>query len=227
MAADYVPVRDADFQVWADNYSALITATPTAYGLVSGEATTLAGLSTAFNDALSAALNGSTRGPMTVAAKDTARANLEAYARQLAMKVQTTSTVTNEQKTALRITVRKTGRTPVATPVTAPIIALITVSALQHTLRYSDETTPDSRKKPFGAIALMLDWWITPIGTAPTGSPTSSLPFSANPVVINFNSGDVMKMVSYQARWVTATGLFGPVSNTASGAVIGPTFGGG
>jgi len=225
MASDYIPRTDADFQNWVVNFSALITAGPTDYGLTAPEATTLAGLTSTFNDALIAATNGSTRGPMTVAAKDTARANLEAFARNLAMKVQNTSTVSNDQKAALRITIRKTGKTPRPAPTTRPIIAIKTVAALQHILEFSDETTSTSRKKPFGVANLMLSWWITPVGTTPSGLPTKSLPFSSNPVVINFDNADVMKMVSYQACWVTLTGLMGPVSNTAGGAIIGSPFG--
>ena len=60
--------------------------------------TTLAALTTAYSDALMAAQSGDTRGPSTVAAKDTARANAEAYARELATIVQANKSVTNEQK---------------------------------------------------------------------------------------------------------------------------------
>lgn len=223
MAIDYIPATDGDFQAWLDNFSALITAAPTDYGLTTGNATTLSGLTTTYDAAFLAATNGSTRGPSTVSAKDTARANAEAYARQLASIIQVDPTVTNTQKTNLRLTVRKTSKSPIPAPVTHPQLRLVSVSNLGHTLRYNDETTPSSSKRPFGATALLLIWWINAAGTPPSGPPTDTALVTRNPVTIDFSSGDVTKVVTYSARWATATGLLGPLSNNVSGTVIGTT----
>lgn len=226
MAADYIPTTDADFQVWLDNFSALITAAPTDYGLTTGDATALATLTTTYDDALLAANNGSTRGPATVIAKDTARVNAEGRSRQLATQIQANPSISNELKTNLRLTIRKTTKTPVPAPVTAPLINFISASALRHTLRYSDETTPDSRKRPFGSSSLVLSWWITPIGTTPSGPPNFTQPFSRIPILIDFSSADVNKTVTYSGKWVTATGLMGPISNSVNATVIGAASGG-
>ena len=156
MGINYIPTRDADFQLWLDNFSALISADPASYGLSSADAGPLAALTATFDAALAAATNGSTRGPSTIAAKDTARANAESRARQLATLIQANPSVTDEQKTDLQITVRKTNKTPIPAPSTSPLLSFIAATPLQHTLRYADQDTPDSRARPFGAAALIL-----------------------------------------------------------------------
>lgn len=212
MATSYIPSRDADFQVWLDNFSSMITADPTAYGLSSSDATALATLTTTYSDALLAATNGSTRGPSTVEAKNVARVNAEGRARELAVMIQANPAVSDEQKTNLGITVRKTNRTPVPAPTSSPILSFIAATPLQHTLRFSDQNTPDSRARPFGCAMLQLNVWIAPSGTAPSGPPSQVLSVTRNPVAVNFETADRTKVATYVARWQTARALLGPDS---------------
>ena len=79
---------------WVQNFSTLITAGPTSYGLTSGIATTLAGYVSSYQSALQAATEPSTRGSATVLAKKTAKDAVVAYCRQLARAIQGTLTVT-------------------------------------------------------------------------------------------------------------------------------------
>lgn len=220
MATSYIPSTDADFQVWLDNFSELITADPTAYGLSSADATALATLTTTYDNALAAATNGSTRGPSTVNAKDVARTNAQARARQLATIIQANPAVTEEQKTDLGITVRKTNKTPIPAPASSPLLAYIATTTGQQTLRYSDQMTPDSRSKPFGVVALQLSVWLTAIGTPPSGPANKVLIVTRNPFPVNFTNADLGKMATYVGRWQTAKGLTGPDSSSIS-AVVG------
>ena len=220
MATDYIPKGDTQFMVWLTNFSTLITATPTAYGLNAGNATTLAALLSAYSDALMVAKSDA-RGPAATTVKDTARANAEAYARELATMIQANKSVTNAQKAELRITIRKTTKTPIGANTTAPLLSFITAGALTHTLRYADSTTPDSRRRPFGAAALKLSWWIVPTGTTPSGPANYVENFSSVPINIEFESADIGKTCIYSAKWVTATGLVGPVSNTLTATIMG------
>ena len=217
---NYIPPREADFVNWVDNFSTLITADPTSYGLSSGDASALAALVATYLGAYSAAVNPSTRGPSTISAKDAARANVTARSRQLAIIIQSNPSVTDEQKTDLGITVRKTNRTPIPAPTTSPLLAFIAATPLQHTLRASDQLTPDSRAKPFGALSLRLRVWVAPIGTSPSGPPTYTLQLTTNPIAIDFDSGDIGKIASYVGNWVTRTGLIGPDSAGLGRVVI-------
>lgn len=216
---DYIPARDGDFNIWINNYSTLITAGPVPYGLTSTQATALAGLTSTWNTAYAAATSGATRGPMSVNAKDVARANVQQYARELAIIIQATTTVTEEQKTALVITVRKTNRTPIPPPTTNPLLNIIAATPLQHTLRYADQLTPDSRSRPFGVAALKLRVEIEPIGTPPTGIAAQTLILTRNPVAVDFLSGNVGKVAYYTGVWINGKGEEGPVSVTTSGVI--------
>lgn len=220
MATDYIPKRDADFQVWLDNNSAMITANSTLYGLTSGDASAYATLTSTFDAALAAATNGSTRGPSTVNAKDVARVNAEGRARQLATIVQANPSVTDEQKIDLGYTVRKTSRTPIPAPTSTPLISYIATTYLQHTLRFADQNTPDSKSRPFGAAAMQLSVWVTSMGTTPTVPPVQVLLITRNPFAVSFAPGDLGKLAFYSGRWVTSKGLMGPPSEPIS-KVIG------
>jgi len=81
---DYLPARDAELLLWVQNYSAKITATPTAYGLTSGDATLLASLTGDFDTRLSVATTPATRTAVSIQAKNTSRTALKARCRILA-----------------------------------------------------------------------------------------------------------------------------------------------
>jgi hypothetical protein len=176
------------------------------------DAATLAALTATFQDAYPAAKSGATRGPSSVAAKNTARADVEAFARQLALVIQANPAITFVQKSVLGITLRKTHKTPIQAPVSCPALALISTYPGRHTLNYADTNTLTAKVKPFGVAYLQLSVWIAPIGAPPTGPATRILPFTRNPMVVRFTSADVGQRATYTARWVTAKGLMGPSS---------------
>lgn len=220
MAVNYIPNRDGDFNTWLNNFSDLISAAPTSYGLTAGDAAALAAMVGTWNAAYAAALAGPTRGPASVNAKDVARANVQQRARQLAIIIQSNPAVTDSQKTDLQITLRKTNLTPIPAPSTSPLLTFIAATPLQHTLRFADQLTPDSKAKPFGVTALQMSVWISANGVEPVGPPAQLLQLSRNPVAIDFNDGDQGKMATYTARWITAKGLLGPISTVLQSVII-------
>ena len=219
-STNYIPARDGDFQAWLDNFSAYITTNFAALGVTSSDASTLATMTGAFDAAFTAATAGSTRGPMTVSTKDTARANAQAFARILAININNNPSITNDVKTALGITVRKTTKTPVPAPTTSPILTFIAATPLQHTLRFADQLTPASRALPFGAIALELRVVVSLTPPSPTTPVTYVLTQTRNPAPVNFAPADVGKNAYYIGLWRTRTGLLGPVSTVLSAAIV-------
>lgn len=147
---DFIPTADTDLLAWANPFSAKLTATPTAYGVTAGNASTLAGLLTTFSTALAAATNPQTRGGSTIAAKDTARVNLVANIRQLARQIQGTITVTNQQRYDLGLTVRDTTPTPVPPPAFSPTIMIESTIGNTVRIRLVDSENPTRRGKPAG-----------------------------------------------------------------------------
>src|SRR5436190_21193798 len=138
MPTSFLPNKDSLLLAWSLNFSTRITATPTAYGLVAGDATAYATLHTAFGTAL-AAVDPGERSKSLVAAKNTARAALKNSARLLAKRVEGTATVTDAQKLDLGLNVRATP-TPIPPPAYAPGIAILATIANTVKLRLFDAT---------------------------------------------------------------------------------------
>lgn len=212
-SADYIPAGDADFEAWAQNFSTKITATPTAYGLIAGQATTFAGLLVTYIAALASATNPGTRTSVTVAAKDTARANLQANARLLVNIVQGTSTVTPTQKTDLGITVRKTTRTPIPPPATRPLQTVVRSNGPVLDFRINDELTPDSRAFPFGAPLCQV---FLKLGASPgTDITTYELLATVGRSVVALDVTDVAEgaIMNFISRFINRRGEPGPQSD--------------
>jgi hypothetical protein len=105
-----------------------------------------------------------------------------------------------------------TTRTPIPAPATSPLLNIVANTPGVQTLRYADSATPDSGKKPFGAIQLQL---FVVTGTAAVTDPDSAAFLAAhtrNPVEVPFTSADDGKVATYFARWATRTGEVGPWS---------------
>ena len=88
------------------NFATLISATPTAYGLVAAQATAYAALNTALQTAYATATEPTTRTPVSIQAKDLALKNVKASAKNLSQMVRATTTVTDAQLVALGLTPR-------------------------------------------------------------------------------------------------------------------------
>lgn len=219
MANDYIPKGDSQALAWLQNFSTLITADPTAYGLAAPDGVAMAAVVATYATAYAAAVADVSRGKSTVTAKNTARANAVFKARQLAVIIQANPSVTNVQKSDLGLTIRKTEKTPIPTPTSTVILTYIATTYLEHTFQFADQNSPSSKKRPYGAIAAQVSVWIVPIGQTPTGAPSQVLAVTRNPFSVKFTSGDIGKMAWYSARWITGKGLLGPASNLASFAI--------
>lgn len=225
MPVSYIPTTDALLVPWADNFSALITASPGSYGLSAGDAATIAAVTASYDSAYALAIAGGTRGPSNIAAKDAAKANLIFIDRQFATIIQANPAVTDVQKTNLGITVRKTTRTPIPPPSTSPLLSFVAATPLQHTLTFADQLTPNARLKPFGALSMRLRVWVfTPVTPppppGPPSPPTLVLNFTKNPIAVNFTTDQIRQVAYYVANWVTRTNLVGPDSTPISQVVI-------
>lgn len=211
MQTPYVPKPDAVFDNWAVNFSTLLTAAPTTYGLVAGDATAAAAVVTPWHTAYLAAINPATRTPVTIAAKDAARTAVEATLRPLAQQISRNAGVANDDKIAIGVNLISTGGTPIPPPTTVPGLTLSASIHFQQTLQYRDTSTPTSKKKPPGASAIDLRMTL---GTAPATDPNAALPLTVatkSPIVVSFTSQDVGKYATYWGRWMTPSGPGGQV----------------
>ena len=147
----FFPSTDSALLAWSLNFSTLISATPTAYGLTAAQATAYATLHTAYGTAL-AACDPSTRTKAAVSNKNVARTNLKNSARLLANLINGTASVTNAQKITLGLNVRATP-SPIPQPSTAPGLSVRSVSGWTVKIKLSDTGSSAKRGKPPGVSA--------------------------------------------------------------------------
>lgn len=225
MSTQYIPAKDANFNNWIINFSTLLTASPTTYGLVAGDATAVAAVTAAWTAAYLLATNPSTRTPVTVSDKDAARIAAESLIRPLAVSISLNGGVTNMDKTAIGVTVRVTTPTPVPPPTTTPALSLESAIHNQQTLRYYDTATPLTKAKPPGATGILV---VQGIGTTPAIDPAQCSflnVWTKSPNTIPTLNTDIGKIATYFARWVTRSGpggqaQYGPWSAPLSVAIV-------
>lgn len=220
MTTPYIPPKDTDYDVWANNFQTVIAATPAAYGLAAADAVAITASFNAWHTSYLAATNPATRTSVTIAAKDVQKASSLLVFRPYAQIIQNNASVTDPSKAAAGLTIRATTRTPIPAPGTSPILGFIGATPLQHTLKYSDTTTPTTKAKPFGAIHLEL--WRYIGTTPPAGTDAYSFygDMTKSPFAVDFNSPDVGKQAYYIAKWATRTGLDGPWSAPLNSAIV-------
>src|SRR5579862_4207688 len=131
-----LPNTDSALLAFSLNFSTKITATPTAFGLTSAQATAYATLHSNFATAL-AACDPSVRSKPATSAKNEARTALKDQLRMLALAVQATPTVTDAQKISLGLSV-PSQRQPVPPPSEAPALDIVSVSGRTVTIRLHD-----------------------------------------------------------------------------------------
>jgi hypothetical protein len=157
------PPSDPGLLAWSQNFLDLITATPTAYNLVAGDATSYLAVHTAYADAL-AACDPPQRNKTAVVAKNLARTALKQAATLLANKVYAGASVTDAQKTQLGIPPRQSP-SPIPAPTTAPVIEIISSTAWTVRIRLRDANGAN-RGKPAGTQGASIFSFIGP--AAPT-----------------------------------------------------------
>lgn len=208
----YIPATDWAFKSWLLNFSTLISADSARYGLGAGDATIIANHYTAYAAAFDTVQTPTTRNVSTIAQKDAVRASAVASVRVYAQIIKTNQGVDNEDKTALGIHVNDPTRSPIPAPSSAPMLVIKGAFSGEHEIRYADENTPASRKKPHGVIQLQLNRTVDAAANPnPDDSELVGL-FTKQPVNVEQDPMDVGKTASYFGRWVTRTGLFGPWS---------------
>lgn len=213
MQPPYIPTKKSLLMTWATNFGTLFTASPTTYGFTAADATTVAAANSTMQAAYTVANSPTTRSKPNVANMDAAIATYLATVRPYAVSISQNKGVSNDQKTAIGVTVRGTGPTPIQAPSTSPILTWIAGTPGQATIRYADQNTPASRKKPAGAIQVQICGAASAtVVTDPTTLPQIAVA-TKNPVGLNLPSGSAGKVVYLAARWLTRTGLYGPWSS--------------
>lgn len=209
MAGSYIPATDAGFDAWSDNFATLLTADPTAYGEDAPTAAAVQASVDAWAAAYALATDPSTRTSVTVADKDSERVTATAVIRPVALRINANPIVTNMQREALGLTVRKTIPTPVPPPATAPTVAMRSAIPLNVTLSIRDESTPTSKAKPFGVIGAEVFVSVGEVAAVDPAQLTYRGTHTKTPSKIVFGASDQGKIATVATRWVTRSGPSG------------------
>lgn len=209
MATSYIPQPDGAFADWLSNFATLIAASPTSYGLLAADATTISAQNTAYQAAYSLATDPSTRTAVTIAAKDAAKASALSVVRPYAQRINANAGVSNDQRAELGLTIRKTTPTPVPPPATAPTLSIVSAIPLATVLAYKDPAAPAGKAKPYGVIGVQI---ATSIGTVAAVDPAQAsydLTATKAPFTRTWTSAQQGKTATMFARWVTRGGPSG------------------
>jgi hypothetical protein len=219
--APYIPAKDAAFDAWANNFSALATATPATYGLSAGIAATIAVAYALWAAAYALVTSPSTKTKTTVSEKNTQRVNLLAIMRPISQQVANNAGVASSDKTAIGVNPRTSTPNPITAPTSLPILAFASANPLQTHLRYSDSVAgPAVKSKPYGVVAVQFYGQTSATAiTDPTLLPLKAT-ITKSPLTLAWGSGDVGKTAYVAARYITRKGLVGPWSAIMTFAVI-------
>jgi hypothetical protein len=218
----YIPPRNAQLVAWAANFAALISASPSTYGLVASDATVIATQNTALQAAYALISSPSTKTAATVSAFNTEKVTALATFRPYAQTISLNAGVSTSAKIAVGVNPRTSGPTPITAPTTAPVLTIQSTSTAGSILRYRDATaSPSVKAKPYGVVTCQI-WALasaTPI-TDPTAL-TYNVTLTKSPAQVVLGAGDAGKTVYFAARWLTRKGLTGPWSSIVNYVVAG------
>lgn len=214
MATSYLPTKDADFDTWLLNWSTLLTANPSLYGVSAGDAAAQTALYTSWHAAFLLVTAAATKTKTTVAAKNAQRASASAGVRPLAQAITVNDGVSNSNKLALGLNLHgSTGPTPIPAPSSFPQLVLVAATPGELTFKYTDSSNGVSRSKPAGVLsgAIFMKESITPI-TDPTLLEFQDI-YTKQPFGLDTSAVGPAKTVYIASYWLTRTGLKGPWSN--------------
>lgn len=211
-STSYIPATDAAFRDWLNNFSTLISADPGKYGLDAGDAAVISDHYINFSAAYQVVQTPSTRNSGTVAFKDALKASAIGSVRVYAQMIKVNVGVDNQDKIDLGLHVNDPTPTPIPQPATSPLLAIQAGFSGEHVIRYADENTPTSRRKPLGAIQIQLNRTIA-AGVDPNFNNSKMVGlYTKQPILVTSEPESVGMTATYFGRWVTARGLFGPWS---------------
>ncbi len=208
----YIPATDAGFRDWLNNFATLIAADPNRYGLDAGDAAIISNHNTGYAAAYVPCQSAETRTTALIIQKDAIKASAVASVRIYAQQIKVNAGVSNQDKAGLGLHINDITPTPIPAPVSAPMLVIQAAYSGEHQIRYADENTPASRRKPHGAIQIQINRTIA-VGADPNPENATLVGlYTKQPVLVTAEPTAVGQTATYFGRWVTRTGLFGPWS---------------
>ena len=207
--APYIPRKQADFTNWLANFSTLITASPTLYGLTSGDATIIAGLNTQWVAAFTPVTSPTSKTAAAVSAKNTAYATIVPQIRTYAQAISNNPGVGSADKIAVGVNPKTSTPSPISPPASVPVLTIQAAGPGTLTVRYRDSAASVSVKgKPYGVkfVQIFGRASATPITVQDATSLLTQL--TKSPGVLNLAGMTTGQQVYFWARYLLANGQF-------------------
>lgn len=209
-AGPYMPPGDAAFRSWLLNFSSLISADPQRYGLLPSDAAVIQGHFDAYDPLWAQCQQPSVRTTSLIQQKDAVKASAMASCRVYAMLIKVNQGVDELDKSALGLHLNDSTPSPIPVPATAPLLMIQAAFSGEHVIRYADESSPASRKKPFGAIQIQINRNVAPGANPDVNQSTMVGLYTKQPIHVAQDQANTGLTATYMARWVTRKGEFGP-----------------
>ena len=207
--ADYIPRPDEKFLDWAKNLAAFSLQNFSRWQVPTPQ-TTLGQPLTDFEAAFQTYLEPNHGKIDTVRKNDTRKVLEKAVRTYVAAYLAHNPLVTEEDKTALKITIYKTGKSPVPAPTTSPQLEPDT-GTRRHILVYYRDEGSNHRGKPKGVRGIEIRWAILDAPPSDISQLTHSEFDTKAPLAIEFGEVDRGKKVFLCGRWeIDREGIKGP-----------------
>lgn len=214
-----IPSAEGQFDAWARNFVHVIKEHPETYRMDSDEIKEFSRMLNAWDGHYAAAIEARDAARAATAVKDESRHTLEERIRQAAKRIQADVRISNHARAEAGLPIHKTRRTPVAVPKTSPIAQVITSDRLEHSIMFSDASTPTRKARPNGCTGAEI--YVAIADHVPQDP--SEFRFAAlatrTPHVLKYKGEDGGKLAHYLLRWVNTKGETGPWSQVASATI--------
>ena len=164
MPRDFLPSENGELLTWATSFSDKISASPTDFGLVAGQATAFASLLSTYSSAYAVSEDPATRTRVTISLRNEAKVPLKAMARDLARIINAFPTITNAQRLELGLNPRSGTISPINPPTEPPVLEV--TGATGRILHVRLHAMDSSRRgKPEGVAGATL---MSYVGNSPS-----------------------------------------------------------
>lgn len=214
-----IPSAEGQFDAWARNFVHIIKESPDTYRVDSAEVKEFSRLLTAWDGHYAAAIAARDNARAATTVKDESRHVLEETIRNAVRRIQADNRISNHARAEAGLPIHKTRRTPVAIPKTSPIAQVIASDRLEHSIMFSDASTPTRKARPTGCTGAEIYIAITDhVPQDPSEFHFTALA-TRTPHVLTFKGEDGGKLAHYLLRWINTKGKTGPWGQVASATI--------
>jgi hypothetical protein len=223
---NWYPLAQAAFLTYAQNFCGQINTSPTTFGCVAADGTSLMSLLGALETKFAISEAPETKTPVSIAQKDMAMAALRADMRRVYKKVRAAN-LSPDLLIELGVPVPDPEPSPVPTPTDRAQVTVRSTKDRAVNLFISSETTPTKRGKPTGCSGWELFSFAgeTPPGDLGLWKFEGAGTKAYATVTFGPSTPAAGTKVWFAVRWVNAKGQAGPVSALVStflgGGVVG------